>query len=235
MSSLSSAASLATSNDFASELALNRVMNGQTVPESGRGLNAASRALASGLDATALGYGVVAANVASARTLVEGAQDAITELVSQVRHLGDLCAGASSDAMAQSLAASVKQNIDALLQTEVQGVKVLGNSGRVVSLGLGNSDSMTVGQADINRSGSKFAALYNALTGGLTRASAQGLCEDAVHELTAAIGTQGTQYRILSNRYDMLNDLIGTCHMASDSQSVTTAASPSPSLLNAFL
>ena len=137
--------------------------------------------------------------------------------------------------MAQSLAATVKQDIDALLQTEVQGVQVLGNAGRTVQLGLGASDAMTVGQADINRSGSKFSALYNALTSGLTQTSARSLCEDALNELTAAIGVQGSHYRILSNRYDMLNDLSGTCHTASDSQSVTTAASSSAPILNAIL
>ncbi len=233
MSFFSTVTASSGDNNFAAELALNRIMNGQSAPANGHGLNAASRTLAAGLDVTAQRYGVIAANVASAQTLVQGAQDAITELIAQVKNLSDLCAGAQDDPAAQSMAADIKTHIDALLHTEVQGVKVLDSTGRTVSLGPGGMDTVTVGNANINRGGSKFDALYNVLTSGLTRASAQSLCEDAVNELTAALGTQGAQYKILSNRYAMLQDLIGTCHSASDSQGVMTAGSPTSSLLNA--
>ena len=217
--------------DFASELLLNRIMNGQLTPESAKTVTAANRALATNCDATGASYGVIAANTAAGMTIVQGTQDALTELVSQVKTLGEICSGCTSNSEAQRAALRVKENIDQILAASVNGVNVLGNTGTNVT--IGESETLTVGKANVNNAGSAFDALYSNLS-SLTPGNAKSLCDAAVEELYGAIAVQGAQYNILSNRYDMLNDLVGTYHLASD-EAAKQASASSDTLLHVVL
>ncbi|MBE6440883.1 MAG: hypothetical protein E7022_00920 [Desulfovibrio desulfuricans] len=230
-------------NDFASELVLNRIMNGQIKSDTGKTVTAAGRVMASRLDATAFANSVTAANVSSGLTFAQGAQDALTELVSKVKKLQELASGAVSDEEARAYSTSLKTDIDAILNTKIDGKSVLGTAAGggtlpSVNLGLGSS-SLNVG-IDVNASGTKFNALY-ALLGqtGFTRAvatpgDAADAITDAINELNAAIATVGSQYDTMNNRYQMLNDLNETYHAASDMQAVTAGGSAS-SLLSRIL
>ncbi|MCR5815064.1 MAG: hypothetical protein K6G15_11325 [Desulfovibrio sp.] len=214
--------SLTQDPDFASELLLNRIMNGQMVPDSGKTVTAANRALATNCDATGASYGVIAANTAAGMTIVQGTQDALTELVNQVKTLGEICSACETNSEAQRVAQQVKNTIDEILAANVNGVTVLGNTGTDVT--IGESEKLTVGKANVNRSGSAFDALYSSLS-SITPGNARNLCDAAAEELYGAIATQGAQYNILSNRYDMLNDLVGTYHQASDEAAKQARAS----------
>ena len=216
--------SLTQDSDFAAELLLNRIMNGQMQPESGRTVTAANRALASSFDQTAAGYGVLAENVAFGKTIVQGTQNALTELVNQVKSLGKLCSAADSALQAQTLALDIKQNIDDILATKVFGTDVLGNNGKTIAIGEASSETMDVGQANVNAQGSAFNTLYTSLS-SLTPSSVEPLCSAAVDELYGAIAKQGAQYAVLSNRYDLLNDLASTYHKASDDEAKQQSAS----------
>lgn len=241
MSSSYSSAVTAATNTFAAELALNRIMNGQALPQSGKALNGAARALGARLDATALGYGVVTANLASAQSIVEGTQNALTELKEQVQNVYDMCLSAKDDATAQNMAAALRQNIDTLLDTEVLGVKVLDASttplqDRTKYLGLGplGTDAMTVG-LDF-RHATQFSNFYSELTSAtMTRSGLQDMCAHALKEIVAAIGEQGAQYQILSNRRTMLEDIIGIFHTASDHEGHMAPAVSTSEILNAQL
>jgi len=217
MPSSTSPSQLTQDSDFAAELLLNRIMNGQLASETGKTVTAANRALASTFDQTAQSYGVIAENVANGMTIVEGTQNALTELVDQVKSLSELCSSSENDSQAQSLALGIKDNIDAILASVVQGTTVLGDQGRTLTIGEGGSETLDVGKAAINASGTAFNTLYTGLS-SITPSSAQALCSDALDELYGAIAKQGAQYSILSNRYDLLNDLASTYHKASDDE-----------------
>ncbi|MBR4742298.1 MAG: hypothetical protein IK079_05315 [Desulfovibrio sp.] len=222
-----------SNTDFAAELRLNRIMNGQETTSSGKIVNAASRNMATRHDSLALNYNVLADNVACAQTVVTTTQNALTELVSEVKTLREFCISADDDAQAQQFAASIKEKIDAILDTECTivkddnelPIKVLGNQGKTISMGetlLGgaHTDSMVVGNADV-LGGTKFNALYSGLS-SITVSNAKTLCDDALDELFGKISNQGVQFNVLSNRYHMLNDLASTYHMGSDDQGVST-------------
>lgn len=227
-------------NDFASELVLNRIMNGQIKSDTGKTVTAAGRVMASRLDATAFANSVAAANVSNGLTIAQSAQNAMTELAAKVKKLQELGATAKTDDEVQAYATGMKAEIDALLDTQADGAAVIGGKAgdqdlQTVDLGLG-SGPINVG-VQVNKggtNGTKFNALYAVLTTGATQADIDGLCSAAIDELYAAIATVGSQYDTMNNRYQMLNDLNETYHAASDMQAVTAGGSAS-SLLSRIL
>lgn len=224
-------------NDFASELVLNRIMNGQIKSDTGKTVTAAGRVMASRLDATAFANSVAAANVSNGLTIAQSAQNAMTELAAKVKKLQELGATAKTNDEVQAYAAGMKTEIEALLDTQADGAEVIGGKAgdkalQTVDLGLG-SGPVNVG-VQVNKSGTKFNDLYAVLSTGATQANIDGLCSDAIDELYAAIATVGSQYDTMNNRYQMLNDLNETYHAASDMQAVTAGGSAS-SLLSRIL
>lgn len=224
-------------NDFASELVLNRIMNGQIKSDTGKTVTAAGRVMASRLDATAFANSVAAANVSNGLTIAQSAQNAMTELAAKVKKLQELGATAKTDGEVQAYATGMQAEIDALLDTQADGAAVIGGKAgdqdlQTVDLGLG-SGTIGVG-VQVNKSGTKFNALYTKLSTGATQANIDGLCSAAIDELYAAIATVGSQYDTMNNRYQMLNDLNETYHAASDMQAVTAGGSAS-SLLSRIL
>lgn len=231
MATTSVTSTLRQDSDFAAELLLNRVMNGQANPQSGMTVTAANRALASKFDATAFNYNVLAENVAYGKTIVEGTQNALTELVSQVKRLGEMVASASDDAMAQDLASAMKKNIDKILETESHGIKVLQNQPKKISIGEDGAEELEVGNLQLTNSSvnPQFGALYSAISsttpGAITASNALEMTGAAVDELYGKIAQEGARNKILSNRYDMLNDLASTYHKASDDSAKQDTAS----------
>ncbi len=228
---------LSQDSDFASELLLNRVMNGQAEPSSGMTVTAANRALASKFDATSYNYNVLAENVAEGMTIVDTTQDALTELLSHVKRFGELLETADNSTMASELAQSLKKNFDLILDTESHGVKVLQNGGKNITLGedfssSGGNDVLPVGNVDILNSSGAFGTLYDAISSGsVTSDNAMELAKNATEQIVGAIAHEGARHMILSNRYSMLNDLASTYHKASDDEAKQNVASDN-TLLN---
>ena len=220
--------------DFASELLLNRVMNGQLKAQSGRTISPASRAVAADLDAAARSYGVIASNVAAAKPIVDGAQSALTELAAVLEKTRDAMLGAPDAAAVSSLAAEARTEMDALLRASFDGVSPLGSgpgSTRSVTLGPGAGETMTVGGLNLGGGGTAFDTLYNSLDATLTVAPTADAFNDAIAWLANLVARQGAQRNVLTDRYDMLSDLAATLHDASDDQAMTAGGSSS-SLLN---
>lgn len=218
--------------DFASELLLNRVMNGQQEPESGKTITAANRALASKFDATSYTYGVLAENAAVGKTIVDTTQNALTELLDQVKSVGQNLTGLDGST-AQSLAGVAVNALDAILATEssaAPGKKLLQSDTFPITIGeiptnssdIGTVDTLTVGGININASGLALDNLRTELVGiaggTITYDSARlaQLTSKAQDQIMGAIAREGSRQQILSNRYDLLNDLITSYHQASD-------------------
>ncbi|MBQ7606467.1 MAG: hypothetical protein IJU76_00545 [Desulfovibrionaceae bacterium] len=224
---------LTQDSDFASELLLNRVMNGQAEAQSGMTVTAANRALASKFDAAGYSYNVLAENVAEGMTIVDTTQNALTELLSQVKRFGELVSSAEDSSMATELAKSMQKNFDAILDTESHGVRVLQNAGKEITMGenfvLGSNgvrDVLPVGNVDIANSSGAFGTLYDAITSSsVTADNAMDYANDAVDQILGAIAKEGARHQILSNRYTMLNDLASTYHKASDDEAKQNVAS----------
>ncbi len=238
---------LTTNSDFASELVLNRIMNGQLKSDTGKTITAGGRATAAKFDATAHANAVVATNVSKGVTLAQGAVDAMTELAAKVKKLQELAGTASDDDEAQAYATSIKNDINNILNTTVDGIAVLGGSEKTVDLGLG-SGSLTLKYelkpTSTTDSSNAFKALYNALanftvanaTPGATdtEGNSLDLCSPALEYLYQQIALAGSQVETLSNRYEMVNDLNTTYKTATDMQAVTGGGSAS-SLLSQII
>ena len=136
-------ATLSVNTDFSSELLLNRIMNGQMKTDTGKTVTAGTRSTAAKLDATALSLGVSAAAVGSAKTIAQGTQSALTEVVAQLKSLRDQLASPTADK--STIAGTYAANLTALLGTTVDDTVVLGATGKNVKLGTSNGEIMTVG------------------------------------------------------------------------------------------
>lgn len=233
---------LTTNTDFASELVLNRIMNGQLKSDTGKTVTAGGRATAAKFDATAHANAVVATNVSKGMTLAQGAVDAMTELAAKVKKLQELAGTASDDDEAKAYATDIKDHIDKILATKVDGVTVLGNATAnpndlgVVNLGLG-SGTLTL-YHDINANDTAFNKLYVALdtfkVANATPNDTNDKCTAALEYLYQQIALAGSQAETLNNRYEMVNDLNTTYKTASDMQAVTGGGSAS-SLLSQII
>ncbi|MBQ7738905.1 MAG: hypothetical protein IJT59_04565 [Desulfovibrionaceae bacterium] len=236
----SSLTAVERNTDFAAELLLNRVMNGQLETSKGKTINGATRHMATCHDATAYTYGVLAENVAYGKTIVEGTQNALTELVDQVKKIRNIYSTDDSSVFDPSVTSALKSNIDSLLATEIEGVTVLGNSGRNLTLGIEGNEQITIGKANVNNSTAHaaFHNFYDELSrlsnGTSTSTSTQirDLCDKAMTDLYGEIATQGQQWNILDNRYTMFNEMVSSYHQFSDEQAVNMGGSMS--VLDAF-
>lgn len=219
--------------DFAAELLINRVMNGQLETKNGKTINAASRLMATRHDATAFSCDVLAENVAWGKTIVQGTQNALTELVDQVKKIRETFSVDDASVRNSDIASSFVDQLNAILQTEVNGLQVLSSgTGLDLNIGINSQDFINIGNADVS-SGSAFSTLYNKLsTTGVDYSTISDDCDKALEELFEAIANQGVKYKILDNRYVMLNDLASSYHDASDDQAVNMGGSMS--VLNAF-
>ena len=220
-------ATLSVNTDFSSELLLNRIMNGQMKTDTGKTVTAGTRSTAAKLDATALSLGVSAAAVGSAKTIAQGTQSALTEVVAQLKSLRDQLASPTADK--STIAGTYTANLTALLGTTVDGVAVLGNAGKAVDLGAG-SGTFTVGKVNLANQ-TNYGLLQTAL--GTPATLTTTLVDNAIKEVNTLLSVEGGKYSLLANRVDMLNDLTTTYQTASDDQAVSTGGSAS-SLLNAL-
>ena len=239
----SNLSALPSKYDFASELVLNRIMNGQVETNGGKTINTATRNMATRHDATALSCDVLAANVAADKTIVETTQDALTEIIYQIEKVRE--ASLAVDVDIDAFGHALQDNFDSLLATEVQGVKVFQGRGETATIGnpaVNLFETLDVGDLDLRSTSTspKFADFYTGIASGgslITQAGSRDqvaqLCDDAIQELKGYIVRKGAQINILNNRYDMYNDLAATYHDASDGEAMNMGGSTG--ILNAAL
>ena len=145
-----SSSGLVENTDFAAELLLNKVMNGQYRAESGKTLTMAGRINAANLDATAKTYNVSAENIQKGSVIADATQDALTEMIALAKRVQEASLVTTDSNALSKLGTEFSNQFAALYDTEVEGVSVLqGTTG--VDLGLGGSVSVGVsGDTDLN-------------------------------------------------------------------------------------
>ena len=222
-----SSSGLVENTDFAAELLLNKVMNGQYRADSGKTLTMAGRINAANLDAKAKTYNVNAENIEKGSVIADATQDALTEMIVLAKKIQEANLSTTDTDALVKLGTEFSNEFAALYGTAVEGVNVL-NGTQTVGLGLGGSVSVGVsGDADIQ-------ALSTAVASMVGGANITTNLDDIIAHLYATIATEGAKASLLANRYDTLNDLAANYKVASDNQAVTEGGSPT-SLLNHLL
>lgn len=222
----SSTSGLKENKDFAADLLLNKIMNGQYRAESGKTITLGGRINALNLDSESRQNALTAENVAKAAVDVDTTQDRLNEMANLAERV--------KDAVSTTTDTDTLKRLGAEFLSEITAYESGFSTGTVVDLGLG-SGSATVGgvtPSDI--------AGYAAFTGALSTMSASGASvaatdiEAALKGLYAEITVMAAQGNLVHNRYDVLNDLASSYHRASDDQAVEVGGNAT-SLLNALL
>ncbi|MCR5813545.1 MAG: hypothetical protein K6G15_03490 [Desulfovibrio sp.] len=218
---------LVENTDFAAELLLNKVMNGQYRAESGKTLTMAGRINASHLDARARSYNVSAENIEKGSVIADATQDVLAEMIALAKKVQEANLSTTDATSLTKLGTEFSNQFSTLYNTVVEGISVLQRT-QGVDLGLGGQISVGVsGDADLTALSTAVADL----AGGST--TAQNL-DDIIAHLYATVAAEGSKASLLGNRYDTLNDLAANYKTASDNQAVTEGGSPT-SLLNHLL
>ncbi|MBQ7618460.1 MAG: hypothetical protein IJS50_06260 [Desulfovibrio sp.] len=213
-------------SDFGSELLLNRIQNGQIEPRSKKTVNTAGRALAENFDAAGYNYGVLAENIATGKAIVEGSENALTEIKDIVERLGAACAALEDQTDCQNMAKEIWKNVDAVLATQLgpSDTPVFDTRNNGLNLTIGEGETLKVG--GINLEQNAFRALKNAVSNGsIDSSNALDLSQKAMDQLLMEIADQGAKHKILSNRQDLYSDLTSIYHTASDDTAKTSISS----------
>lgn len=228
MASTDSSASLVKNTDFSAELLLNKVMNSQYKPTSGKTLTIGGRMNASKLDADAVQFEAAAGNVERGGVVVDGAQDTLTELLDLAKQALKVASTTTDTDVIKNVGSTIFNQFSKLTTSTVDGLAF--GSTRALDLGLGAS-SMSVGVAtgDI-LNWATFTGALNSLSAGSTVNTTA--LDAAIKGLDAAIASEGVKSVVIHNRYDVLNDLAAQYKNASDAQAVTAGGSPSSLLDN---
>ncbi len=226
-----STSGLTENTDFAAELLLNKIMNGQYRTTNGNTITMGGRINAAHLDVASRANNAAAGNVAKGVTIVDGTQDALTEILALAKNAYEAATTTTDSVALKKLGTEYSNQLARLIATTLDGVAVLG--GTTIDLGAG-SGSLSVG-VDITADAG-YQALVSAISSmaaGDTTA-AYSIMENAIKGVLGLISVAGAQANLLNNRYDMLNDLASSYHTASDHQVVTQGGNAT-SLLNALL
>ena len=218
---------LTKNTDFAAELILNKVMNGQYKASNGNTLTLGGRINAAHLDAQAHTLDVTAENVVKARTIADATVNGLTEMISLAKKAQESNNGSIASTDLAKIGTELQKQFGEIYKATVEGVSVLSGS-TTVGLGLGNG-ALTLGASG----DAGIAALSSALSSLAAGSTASNL-ETTIDALAASLGVHGSRASVIQNRYDMLNDLAVSYKEASDDQAVAGGGSPT-SLLNALL
>ncbi len=226
-------------NNLAAELLLNKIMNGQLDPGTGKTVTSGTRSMSSELRRDAVGPSVASAAVKKSVSTAQEIQTRLTEASDYFQALDKNVAGANA-LSAKRLAEDAQAFITQLNATKVDGKSVfgtetidanLGTSGDVLKLGnTGLSAAMS--GADAGLSG------LAALSGGSTDAEIQTAIDaartafDPIIDLAnAQIGVGAMQISTLEGRSSVLDTIAGDFAEAANNQFVTNTGSAT-NLLN---
>lgn len=229
------------SSSLASELLLNKIMNGQVQTSTGKSITAAGRALSSKLSSNAYEMRVAEKNmvygeglVSAAQNELSGIRDQLTNLKASLLDLRDGgAAGQTPTAIAElgKEAAEVKAQVSAALGSKYNGVAL--NAATAIELNAGNGMTIKV----LGGGAMALSTVMNALSAIATKgdvATAITAIDSAVEEILGREATYSATIKALQNRQVLLADQGASLDNTAASQSVTGMNGAS-NLLSAML
>ncbi|MBQ9407182.1 MAG: hypothetical protein IJU37_10675 [Desulfovibrio sp.] len=228
-----STSGLVENTDFSADLLLNKIMNGQYRTNNGNTITMGGRINAAHLDVASRVNNADAANAAKAVTIVDGVQNALTEVLAVAKNAYEAAKTINDTTAMSRIGTEFSNELSKLLDTKLDGIQVL-KSQTAINLGAG-SGSISAG-IDLSSEGAyvSLTKAVSSMAAGTTGNAGYSVIETAINDLLGLVSVAGAQASLLNNRYDMLNDLSQSYHTASDHQVVTQGGN-STSLLNALL
>lgn len=228
------------SSSLASELLLNKIMNGQVQTSTGKSITAAGRALSSKLSSNAYELRVAEKNmvygeglVSAAQSELSGIRDQLTNLKASLLDLRDGGAAGQTAGAIEKLgkeAAEVKAQVSAALGSKYNGVVL--NTAAAINLNSGNGMSISVlgDQMTLTTLLDKLTGVKN-MTGVKDAITA---IDSAVEDILGQEAKYSATIKALQNRQILLADQGAGLDNTAASQSVTGMNGAS-NLLNAML
>ena len=226
-----STSGLTENTDFAAELLLNKIMNGQYRTTNGNTITMGGRINAAHLDVASRANNAAAGNVAKGVTIVDGTQDALTEVLALAKNAYEAATTTKDSAALAALGTEFSSQLNSLISTTLDGVAVLGTT-TGIDLGAGSGTLSAGVDLTADAGYQALSSAIGSMAAGNTSA-AYSTMEKAINGILGLISVAGAQANLLNNRYDMLNDLASSYHTASDHQVVTQGGNAT-SLLNAL-
>lgn len=224
---------LIENTDFASDLLLNKVMNGQYSATSGKTITVAGRINASSLDAQATKHGVTAENVRKGAVYADAVANGLSEFADIAKRAIQYNASMEGDALKKAASGLVAEFNALKNMTADDGTKLF-DAGTTPSFDLGQGcGTVALGIKTASGGIGNLSTALAALSAG-TKITATGTANTLAlsqSQLLGEITDASAKAALLENRYDSLNDLISSYKSASDDQVVNSGGN-STSLLN---
>ena len=221
-------------SDLAAELVLNKIMNGQLKTSTGKTVTAAGRTMASRLNSEGYAAGAAAGAVSSGIGYVQAAQSQTSEMVAKLQEMRNNLAAATDDAAVVAAATQANDMMTYLnkLQISEVGNQLLFNSGSITEISAGMGAKIGILGKDVD---AVLTALDFTSIATLTNAAAAiDDIDTAIAALNGHIADYAIQYKQLTDRAAVLNDLGAGFDEAAQGQSITATQGAS-GLLAAML
>ena len=226
-------------NNLAAELLLNKIMNGQLDPGTGKTVTSGTRSMSSELRRDAVGPSVASAAVKKSVSTAQEIQTRLTEASDYFQSLDKSLAG-STPASAKRLISDAEAYMTSLSALTVDGSAVFGTGTIVASLGT-PGESLTLGNTGLAAAMATATTELGdlkALTGTETDAVIQTAVDKAraglaplIDLANAQIGVGAMQIGTLEGRSSVLDTIAGDFAEAANNQFVTNTGSAT-NLLN---
>ncbi len=216
--------SINSTSSMASELLLNKIMNGQVQTENGKTVTAGLRANSAELSREATKFGLEGAAVRESEATVTEYQNNLTEMVDYLTNLDKKLTNAD-EATTTALMTDATAYIDKFVARTVDGAAVFG--GAALDLSIGNGETMAIG-------GIADTVLTGAYAETTDSAAAQADVQTALNTYMAELTASSQQVQTVAGRSALFDDLANTYSNAA-SQQYTTGDSGVSDLLNNIL
>lgn len=205
------------SPEIASELLLNKIMNGQVKTPTGKTITAAGRAMSSQLNAAGYQAGAAAGAVASGEGYVLAAQSQVTEMLSKLQEMRTVLGGVVGTTGNYVAAGKQAQELLSYIgkisgtSAKLNGKNLFSAAGMKLNAGMGVE--MTVADIVVSLATGRLKSVGT--VGGTTagvkdKATADtklAAIDAAINELNGYIAQYGSQYNMLRDRVEVLNSL----------------------------
>lgn len=234
-----------TTSSLASELLLNKIMNGQVQTSTGKSVTAAGRAVANRLSSTAYELRTAEKNMAYGEGFVSAAQGEISSLKDQLtsmkKNLMDVAnnqAANGTDFKNASVDAieAYSQYSAAMSKAMYNGKSLLASSSKL-DLNAGNGMTISVLGDNLKSKASLLGTVRTALAGVVDKATATGALtkiNNAISMLEGYEAKYGEDIKALQNRQLLLADQGASLDSTAAAQSVASLSGAS-NLLSAML